>query len=254
MRKRLRKALSSIFLLLALILCTPTSVFADDSYEVYLDDLADLLSSEEEELLAELMFTISEYGNVAFVSLVENPNDSTEAYAQWYYNEVFGTDSGILFLIDMDERMIWIETDGEIKETISPSYALTITDNTYSYATDGDYYLCAQTAFEQSLSLLEDRSIAQPMKYLSNALLALTIAFLFNYFLSMALSSTFKASEQELLSGTTKKIKVFNTRTNFLYQTKKYSPQSSGSGSSGGSSSSSGGGGGHRSSGGGHRF
>lgn len=244
------KQISPIFLVFVLLFWTPIHIFANTEYNIYLEDGADLLNSEEEILLSEFMQTLSAYGNVAFVSLAQNPDSSTDSYAESYYSSHFGSDSGILFLIDMDERMIWLETGGEIKKTIPRSYALTITDNTYSYASEGEYYLCAQTAFEQSLTLLEGRSIAQPMKYISNALLALAIALLTNYFLAMFLSRARKANDTQILSGIHKKVTVQNTKANFLHQTKRYSPQSSGTRSGGRS----GGGGGSRSSGGGHRF
>lgn len=227
---------------------SPTFTNSTTGYQIYVDDWADLLSEEEEALLLENMKKISEYGNVAFVSIDRNPAYSTDSYAEDYYYDHFGYDSGTVFLIDMDERIIWLESSGRIEDTVTRSYALTITDNTYQYASKGDYFNCANTAFEQILTLLEGRAIAQPMKYISNALLALAIALLINYFLVMFLSRAKKASDQQILSGIYQNVNVYNTRADFLHQTKRYSPQSSGSRKGGG------GGGGRRSSGGGHRF
>ena len=51
----------------------------------------------------------------------------------------------------------------------------------YTYASDADYYICAMKVYEQEYTLLQGRKIAQPMKYISNALLAVVIAVVINY-------------------------------------------------------------------------
>lgn len=226
----------------------------ESNYYIYLDDWADLLTDAEESNLIQKMKPITAYGNVAFVSISENPEYSTKRYAEKYYEEHFGYSSGTVFIIDMDERYIWIYSNGEIYDTITTSYANTITDNVYSYASDRDYYTCASKAFEQINTLLEGRHIAQPMKYISNALLAIVIALLINYFVVMFFSRSRKPSASQLLDGTFFKTEIRNPHTEFINQTRRYSPQSSGS--SGGSSgrSGGGGGGGSRGGGGGHRF
>ena len=200
------------------------------------------------------MEPITTYGNVAFVSISTNPERSTKRYAEKYFEEHFGYSSGVIFFIDMEERYLWIYSNGEIHKTITTSYANTITDNVYSYASDGDYLRCASEAFSQINTLLEGRHIAQPMKYISNALLAIVLALFINYFLVMTLSRSRKASTSQLLNGIFSKTEIKNPRTEFVNQTKRYSPRqrsSSSVRSSGGSRSFSGG---SRGGGGGHRF
>ena len=244
-----------------ILLLTPfSSVWAmecneDTGYYIYINDSAELLSSTEETELETFMYPITSYGNVAFISISDNPEYSTKSYAESLYQELFGYSSGVLFLIDMDNRYLWIYSNGEIYKTITTSYANAITDNVYSYASKGDYFQCASKAFEQINTLLEGRIIAQPMKYISNALLSIVLALLINYFLVMTLSRSRKATTSQLLNGTFSKVEVKNTRSDHVRQTKRYSPQnrsSSGISSSGGSRSFSGGG--SRGGGGGHRF
>lgn len=224
----------------------------ETGYEIYIDDWADLLSPSEEESLQKLMEPITSHGNVAFVSISENPTYSTDAYVDDYYYDHFGYESGTVFIIDMDERYIWIHSNGEIYRTVTDAYADTITDNCYSYASNENYYKCAATAFEQINTLLEGKAIAQPMKYISNAFLAIIMALLINYFLVMFVSRGRKPSTSQLLNGIFSKVDVKNPRTEFINQTRRYSPQSRGS--SGGGGRSGGGGGGSRGGGGGHRF
>lgn len=224
----------------------------DTAYQVSIEDDADLLTDEQEELLSEQMEEITAYGNVAFKSVDTNYN-STETLAKEHYRDLFGTSSGTLFVIDMDNRNIWIFSDGSIYKTITKSYANTITDNVYTYASRSDYYGCASNAYNQINTLLSGRKIAQPMKYIGNALLALILALLINYFIVRVFSRSRKPSERELLQNIYAQCNVDAPHTDFINQSRVYSPPSSSSdGSSGGSSG--GGGGGSSGGGGGHSF
>lgn len=238
----------------------------ETGYHVVIEDDADLLDKTEETLLALKMQKITAYGNAAFKSLSSN-GYSASYYAGEYYHELFGQQSGTLFLIDMDNREIYLFSDGAIYKTVTTAYANTITDNVYRYASDRDYYNCAYKAFEQIHSLLSGRKIAQPMKYISNILLALILAALINYFIVMLLSSTAKPSRKELLGSFSTSFKFTDAFAQKTHQTKSYSPKSSGSSgrrSRGRSHHSSGGhhsggrhhssGGHHSGGGGGHRF
>lgn len=212
-------------------------------YEVILEDDADLLSEAEEEALLTVMQEISAYGNVAFKSIAEN-SFSTKNYIENYYSDKFAGASGTVFLIDMDNRNIWIHSDGAIYKRVTTSYANVITDNIYTYATDEEYYECAYKAFEQILTLLRGEKIARPMKYISNAFLAVILALLINYFVVKLLSKTSKADEKELLAATKNGYKFVNPEAIHTHTTKKYDPPSSSS-SGGGRSGGGGGGGGH---------
>lgn len=273
MRKQLQ-CLKITLCLMLLLFVLPTLAFAAEStdassqkvttnettgYEIYVDDWADLLSPSEEQNLCKVMEPITAYGNVAFVSIESNPHYSAEDYAESYGYSHFYNESYTIFLIDMDYREICVYSDGDIHKTITSAYARTITDNVYSYASDGEYYECASHAFEQINTLLEGKRIAQPMKYISNALLAIALALLINYFIVMNVSRSVKATNAELLNGIYRKVDVHNPKTEFLSQTKRYSPQNTSSngarsiGHSGGGFSG-GGGGGSRGGGGSHRF
>ena len=225
---------------------------SETGYSVIIEDDASLLSNDEKIQLAETMKDITPYGDVAFKSIDYN-SYSTETYIERYYNSIFGTGSGTVFLIDMDNRNIWIYSDGSIYSTITTAYANVITDNVYAYASDKDYFTCANKAFIQEAALLQGRRISQPMKYISNALLAIAIAILINYFIVRQTSRVRKASDNEIVNGVFANNAFNNVSVNFIRQTRTYSPRSSSSsGSSGGHSG--GGGGGHSGGGGGHSF
>ena len=227
---------------------------SETGYSVIIEDDASLLSNDEKIRLAETMKDITPYGSVAFKSISYNPYSSTSSFVEKYYHSLFGTGSGTVFLIDMDNRNIWIYSDGSIYSTITTAYANVITDNVYTYASDRDYFSCANKAFIQEAALLQGRRISQPMKYISNALLAIAIAILINYFIVRQTSRVRKASDNEIVNGVFANNAFNNVSVNFIRQTRTYSPRSSSSSGSSGGHSGGGGGGGHSGGGGGHSF
>ncbi len=225
---------------------------SETSYSVIIEDDANLMNASEKEYLTYMMKPITQYGNVAFKSIDENPY-STSYYIEEYYREQFGKSSGTVFLIDMDNRNIWIFSDGAIYKVITKSYADTITDNCYRYASDGEYYMCAEEAFREIHTLLEGNRIAQPMKYISNTLLAIVLGMMLNFVIVRWMSRVRFPSDKELGKGVDMHYRLKHPRVKYLKTTKTYSPQSSGDGGGGGGSSG-GGGGGSSGGGGGHSF
>lgn len=226
----------------------------DTGFYIIIEDDAKLLTDAECEELAATMQKITEYGNVAFKT-VSTSSSSTESLARNFYRQKFGSESGTLFLIDMDNRKIWIYSDGAVYQTITSAYADTITDNVYRYASGGNYFGCADEAFRQIYALLQGSRIAQPMKYISNALLAVILALLLNFGLISYYMRIRKPHGSEILDSIQRTFTYSKPIATFTHETKEYSPVSSGSGGSGGGGHSSGGGGGHSSGGGGgHSF
>lgn len=250
-----RKFLLSFLLLFGILLTNQINVFADNTYvndetgyQVIIEDDAQLLSQEEQDDLSESMEKITKYGNVAFKTTDEY-HYSTASFADNYCYSKFGTESSTVFVIDMNRRNVYIYSNGKIYKTINKSYANIITDNVYKYASREEYYQCADKAFSQIYKVLNGQKIAQPMKYISNALLAIIIALIINYFIARKLSSTKKANKEQLIQGMYSNCNIYNENIVFMNQTRKYSPRSKGGGGHGG-----GGGGGHGGGGGGHSF
>lgn len=231
----------------------------DTGYKVFVEDSAQLLDAGEKRELASAMEDITAYGNAIFKT-TDSSVWNTASYAGEYYREKVGTDSGILLLIDMDNRMLWIHCDGDVYRVVTESYADTITDNVYSYATGGDYYQCAVQVYGQALALLDGNRIAQPMKYISNALLAMILALLLNYGLVCFATRIGKPRRREMLGNAGNYFRYTEPQAFFVRESRTYHPRSGGSsgGSRSGSGSrrSSGGsrGGGRSGGGGGHRF
>lgn len=227
----------------------PDYINPETGYAVYIDDQAKLIVRDA---VLEAMIPISAYGGVAFVSAY--PSTASDVYAEERYREYFGTDSGTLFLIDMKNRYLWIYSDGAIYEVVTKAYANTITDNVYRDATAKDYTRCTVRVFEQIATLLDNGRIAQPMKHVSNVLLALLTGLALNFLLMVYVSRKTKPSREELAEAGGWHAAIFHANKTLKSEQKVYSPKNNESGSSRGSSGgghSFGGGGGSRSFGGG---
>lgn len=220
----------------------------DTGYIAILWDDAELLSDEEEKLLINDMIPITAFGDVVFSSDYQDEL-STDYWAEKVLRAVCDSgESGVIFEIDMTNREIFIYSDGEIHKTITTSYAYTITDNVYKLATDGRYYDCASEAFSEVISLLEGRSIAQPMKHINNVLLAVALGILLNFIiLNIKKKNNNKnaAKEAIVFDGSITAVNVIPGQLHRVYNP----PKSSSSGGRGG-----GGGGGRSGGGGGHSF
>ena len=232
----------------------------ETNYQVIVEDDANLLSQLELYKLQEEIIDLTKFGNVAFKTINEN-SSSSAFYASNYYHKTFGTKSGTLFLIDMDNREIYIFSDGNNYKTITSNKANIITDNVYKYASKEQYYECASKTFEQINSLLRGQKIREPMRYISNIFVSFVFAFFINFCVVLYNTKLKKAKDKEILSNCNIKFNINNINAIKTGQRRVYSPSSSSSSGSGGSSgysggSSFGGGGGGSSSGGGggHRF
>ncbi|MCQ2530444.1 MAG: TPM domain-containing protein [Lachnospiraceae bacterium] len=230
-------------------------------------DAADLLTDSEEEDLAEVMKPALAYGNIMFASDDAYHSDSVQYAAEAHYKEYFGYEGGTCMFIDMDYREIFIFSDGHNLDVINKAKSNSITDNCYKYASDGDYYSCAESCFQQINRLLGGGKINEPMKNISNAILAILVGMIICAIIVMGTMRVKRASMKDLAANaqnnlTPAKVTIVKTGES---KTRNSSGGgffigggSSGGGgggfSGGGGGGFSGGGGGHSGGGGGHRF
>ncbi|MBR3002630.1 MAG: TPM domain-containing protein [Clostridia bacterium] len=202
-------------------------------YKVIIEDDANLLTEVEESQLKAQMNELTEYGNIVFKSINDN-HSTTASYASKYYHQTLGTQSGTLFLIDMDNRKIYIFSDGENYKTITSSKAETITDNIYTYATKKQYYQCAKEAFSQIYILLEGGKIAEPMKYISNGLIAIMLALFVNFVIFRSVTKAKATGSGELLKECESYFEHTPPEVTETGEHRVYSPIESSSGGGGG--------------------
>lgn len=222
------------------------------SHAIIRDD-ADLFSDAEEKQLLERLKTCLDYGGAAVVTIDQN-NMSTERYAENAYRDYFGYASGTLFLMDMDNRYLQFFSDGSNYKVLTESKTNEISDNVYSYASKGEYFKCADRAFEQVATVLSGGRITTPMKYVTNAIFAIGLVLMVNIWVVVAQRKKPDPSKVVSTMGQSYRGAVKNVRTRMTNQKRTRHVESGGGvgriGGGGGGFS----GGGHSGGGGGHSF
>ena len=258
MKKTKKIILPVIAVLLFLIgsfIFTAVPAHAEGSGRAVISDDADLLTDDEEAKLFDVMQPVTAYGNIAFKSVASGKNPTTaDAFAKSYYQDTFGLTDGAVFLIDMDNRKIYIYCQDAFYQTITSSRSETITDNVYKYASRGEYYECAAEAFREINTLIEGGKIAQPMKYASNALLALILALLINFVVIRVVTRLKAPRYAEMYKNAKAYFEGSPGTAAFTHTTKKYDPIQTGGGGGRGGGGGGFSGGGHSGGGGGHSF
>ena len=229
------------------------SYTAESGYSAYIRDDADLLTDEEETRLMERLKTALEYGGAAVVTTDYNTG-SAESYARSAYRDYFGTASGTLFLVDMDNRYLQFFSDGSNYRVLTTSKTNEITDNVYQYASDGDYFTCIDTAFAQAVTVLSGGRIVTPMRYVTNAIFAVGLALLVNIWLVVRQRKKPDPSRIVDTMGQIHRGAVRRVNVRMTNQRRTRHVESSGGRGGGGGFSGGGGGGGSSGGGGGHSF
>ncbi len=225
-------------------------------WRVYIADGADLLTDSEEEELFGIMKPGTAYGNMVFVTITDAVGYNSSDYIEMLYQTtdvLKGTDA-VIYIIDMDNRLLWISGYGSLKKIITPDYGNLITDNIYTYASDGDYRRCATEGYRQIIAKLEGERIAGPLRTAGNFSIALILAAVLTFLFAYITSTSRKASDSDILDNIERRINMTNPNVVHTTTKKIYDPPSSSSGSGGGGFRSSGGGGGFHGGGGGHGF
>jgi len=120
-----------------IILNTPS---VDENEKIY--DFADLYTSEEEEKLYYEASSFIESNSLDLVIVTINENNKTSAqnYADDFYDYNYFKEDGILFLVDMDTREIYISTNGDAIDLLTDYEINSILDSIYTYFSSEEYY------------------------------------------------------------------------------------------------------------------
>lgn len=259
LRIKIRKPAAVLVLLLTLLFAVNARAEelvydGGNGYRAVIRDDADKFTDAEEMKLMDLLKGALQYGNAAIVTIDENYT-STESYAESAYRDYFGWESGTLFLIDMDNRYLQFFSDGSNYSVLTTSKTNEISDNIYSYASEGDYYGCAYKGFEQVITVLSGGRIVTPMRYVTSAILAFGVALLVNIWLVVRQRKKQDPSKIVDTFGKIHRGAVRHVTTTMTNQRRTRHVESSGGGRIGGGGGfGGGGGGGHSGGGGGHSF
>lgn len=226
----------------------------------YVYDGAGLFSQYDIDRLLNDMYQVSAFADVAVVTTdynyygySETSNVYEKDYCSAFYDAIYQggkTKDCVVFLIDMHTRWLYLYREGtsEFKGTLTEGKSDSITDNFYSYASDGKYYQCASEVMMQVYKVLDGQLIMEPMKIACNLLIGLSVSFLFTYLIASAKSKIQKPNNDEALKYAVTRFEHSYINDILTNTSKTYCPRSSGSGggSGGGGGHSHGGGGGHR--------
>ncbi|MDO4538285.1 MAG: TPM domain-containing protein [Coriobacteriales bacterium] len=190
-------ALTFVALFAALVLCGMAPVALAEGNAFVIDDQANLLTASQENQLKSDYMGLTEYADVAFVSVRANTK-STETFAHNYVNSRFGERAALIFVIDMDNREIWVYANEAGLSLVSRADARAITDNIYKLASKGDYYACADAAFSQLLMKCEGGRIARPVKHITNTLIAVVLGVLVTFLYTKHTRSRLMREGEEL--------------------------------------------------------
>ena len=196
MRKR-PGMIAALILVLALVLPLAGAGAADleemnyeTGYMLVIDDQAGLLTDAEIAELGEAMMPVTQYASAGFYTVPSGGSISTSSAskARSWGESTFGG-GGVrftVFIIDMSTRHLDIYASQPLSGVLTAAQENSIADNVYRYASRGQYKTCAAETFSQIDRVLKGEKIATPMKYISNALIALIAAILATYLLISA--------------------------------------------------------------------
>lgn len=145
---------------MVIILCLGVS-FAQGTVVI---DEYEALTSDEEMDLTQRIESINETDAFEVVIVITDQMNgkSSMAYADDFYDENgYGLDdrnSGILMLINMDDREVWLSTTGMGIEVFTDSRIDVMTDRIAEYLSDGDYFESCEVFLEDVQTYL-DRGI-----------------------------------------------------------------------------------------------
>ena len=220
-----------------------------------------LTSEEEKSLYNEIANYISKTNmDMVVVTIDDNNKTSPMNYADdFYHYNYFGkgnTNDGLLFLIDMDNREMWISTSGEAIIMYDDNRLDRILDKTYDKISQKDYKACVSVFIDEATNYF-DKGIPSSNKdayiddkgdyiYNSNRKKDVNISiftFIIPLLLSIIIVLIMKGRHKTIRKATTavlymkeKEITVKEDTFLTTHTDKVYDPPSSSSGGRGGSS------------------
>lgn len=166
MRKRICLFIISTFLLIGGLF--PISADASSYNEVTVFDYADLFTPDEEEDFRKISEKFEEYEiSVVFLTTDNAQGKSSMVYLDDFYDaNNFRTD-GVLFMIDMDNRYIYINTVGKCIDMITDLQIDNALDAAYTNASSSEYALCMKRMSNSICDELESQlnPIASAFKF-----------------------------------------------------------------------------------------
>lgn len=138
MRGKVLGALAAALLLSA---AQMNPVFAESAGCALVDDGADLLTASEEDQLQSHAKTLADSTGYDYFVVTTDDAEGKEArdYAEDYYMDHKTTLDGVIYLIDMDNREVYIATSGMMRYYLDDERWNQALDDAYDCVVDGEY-------------------------------------------------------------------------------------------------------------------
>jgi uncharacterized protein len=160
-----------LFLTVVIALTGGIITYAAASFEQYIYDRAGILSNDNIRSLETKCRDISEQYSLNVFVLTTNTTagKSSESYADDEYEKLAGDSSGVLLLVDMQNRMVWLSTTGDAIKTFSDSWINQTCDMVAPQLSNENYYAGAYSFLENVEGRLSEKRM-QPLYYSIGAL------------------------------------------------------------------------------------
>ena len=148
-------ALFMILCIIFIVEAVGITAYEKDS-DTYVYDMAGVFDSTQQDKLEKKIRELKDKTGMDYVIVTTNDAEgkSAESYADDFYDENgFGTSkdhSGMLFLIDFDNRKIHISTTGHMIRILDDDRIDSILDKASEYMQSKEYYRCADTVIERA--------------------------------------------------------------------------------------------------------
>ncbi len=155
----MKKLVATVF---SVVLVFAFSVSAFASFNIIIDDAAGLFTEDEIENINSAAFefaSLNDY-SVAVVTTEDATGKSAKEYADDYYDELMfskgWSENGMCFLIDMDNREIYVSCAGLCIDEYSDYQLDSILDKGYDCVVNGEYFKCIVSMIEEAGNFVSD--------------------------------------------------------------------------------------------------
>ena len=160
------------------LLLLPIHAEAHEDNVTIVDDAGLLSPWAENDLETYLTSLDSSINYLVVTSKIEDFKNSDLLLEDYYLSYFSGTSDGVAFIIDMSKREIYLQGYGSIRFKLTSGDCLDITDNTYRYASQGDYHKCIYNTMVQANAVINNSFVVRPMRIIVSLLIALILSFM----------------------------------------------------------------------------
>jgi uncharacterized protein len=165
----MKKAAAFVFILLLTALAA-IPVFAASAAERVFDYARLFTAEERESLQGRIDAHVANYNmDVIVLTIDDNGGKTASAYADDFYDDYgfgYGRDhAGVLFLIDMDGREIYISTSGRMIDILNDARVEALLDIQYDFVAEERYYDAMAAAINETAALIGAGPVSGQYRY-----------------------------------------------------------------------------------------